>query len=95
MPKQREEKWVKIKNKKKYCEAIHITDVVLFVADDVFSEVSNHAWMARLSLPLTTDYHENIFVPNERPSQESELLPQEGLDPTSSFSTFGKIDTSK
>ncbi|XP_072251266.1 protocadherin-12 isoform X2 [Leuresthes tenuis] len=58
--------------------------------DDVFSEVSDPAWMARLSLPLTSDYHDNVFVPNCPPSSESELLPREGLDSTSSFSTFGK-----
>lgn len=64
---------------------------VLLSADDVFSEVSDPSWMARLSLPLTTDYHENVFVPNSPPSHESELLPREGLDSSSSFSTFGKI----
>lgn len=58
-------------------------------ADDVFSEVNDPAWMARLSLPLTGDYHDNVFVPNGPPSPESELLPRDGLD-SSSFSTFGK-----
>ncbi|XP_018518616.1 LOW QUALITY PROTEIN: protocadherin-12 [Lates calcarifer] len=57
--------------------------------DDVFSEVNDPAWMARLSLPLTGDYHDNVFVPNGPPSPESELLPRDGLD-SSSFSTFGK-----
>lgn len=57
--------------------------------DDVFSQVSDPAWMARLSLPLTADYHDNVFVPNGLPSPESELLPRDGLD-SSSFSTFGK-----
>nr|XP_046262778.1 protocadherin-12 isoform X2 [Scatophagus argus] len=57
--------------------------------DDVFSEVSDPAWMARLSLPLAADYHDNVFVPNGPPSPESELLPRDGLD-SSSFSTFGK-----
>ncbi|XP_044061256.1 protocadherin-12 isoform X2 [Siniperca chuatsi] len=57
--------------------------------DDVFSQVSDPAWMARLSLPLTADYHDNVFVPNGPPSPESELLPRDGLD-SSSFSTFGK-----
>ncbi|XP_030595929.1 protocadherin-12 isoform X2 [Archocentrus centrarchus] len=57
--------------------------------DDVFSEVSDPAWMARLSLPLTSDYHDNVFVPNGPPSPESETLPRDGLD-SSSFSTFGK-----
>ncbi|XP_015235138.1 PREDICTED: protocadherin-12 isoform X1 [Cyprinodon variegatus] len=58
--------------------------------DDVFSEGSDPAWMARLSLPLEADYHENIFVPNGPLSPESELPPRTGLNSTSSFSTFGK-----
>ncbi|MEQ2299565.1 hypothetical protein AMECASPLE_016504 [Ameca splendens] len=58
--------------------------------DDVFSEVSDPAWMARLSLPLTADYHDNVFVPNGPPSPESELPSRDGLNSTSSFSTFGK-----
>ncbi|XP_054890673.1 protocadherin-12 isoform X2 [Poeciliopsis prolifica] len=58
--------------------------------DDVFSEISDPAWMARLSLPLTADYHDNVFVPNGPPSPESEILPRDGLNSTSSFSTFGK-----
>lgn len=57
--------------------------------DDVFSEDIDPAWMARLSLPLAADYHDNIFVPNGPPSPESEILPAPGLD-SSSFSTFGK-----
>ncbi|XP_047440698.1 protocadherin-12 isoform X2 [Mugil cephalus] len=58
--------------------------------DDVFSEVSDPAWMARLSLPLAGDYHDNMFVPTGPRSPESELLPRDGLDSSSSFSTFGK-----
>uniref|UniRef100_A0A3Q1GQ37 Protocadherin 12 n=1 Tax=Acanthochromis polyacanthus TaxID=80966 RepID=A0A3Q1GQ37_9TELE len=59
--------------------------------DDVFSEISDPSWMARLSLPLAGDYHDNMFVPNGPPSPESELLPRDGLDSSSSsFSTFGK-----
>ncbi|KAK2848747.1 hypothetical protein Q5P01_008581 [Channa striata] len=58
--------------------------------DDVFSEVSDPAWMARLSLPLMGDYHDNIFVPDGPPSPESEPLPRDGLESSSSFSTFGK-----
>lgn len=58
-------------------------------ADDVFSETNDPSWMARLSLPLAADYHDNVFVPNGPPSPESELLPRDGLD-SSSFSTFGK-----
>ncbi|XP_059202683.1 protocadherin-12 isoform X2 [Centropristis striata] len=57
--------------------------------DDVFSEVTDPSWMARLSLPLVSDYHDNVFVPNAPPSPESELLPRDALD-SSSFSTFGK-----
>ncbi|XP_062249980.1 protocadherin-12 [Platichthys flesus] len=57
--------------------------------DDVFSEVSDPSWMARLSLPLAGDYHDNVFVPNGPPSPETELLPRDCLD-SSSFSTFGK-----
>uniref|UniRef100_A0A1A8UVK4 Protocadherin-12 n=1 Tax=Nothobranchius furzeri TaxID=105023 RepID=A0A1A8UVK4_NOTFU len=59
-------------------------------SDDVFAEVSDPAWMARLSLPLSADYHDNVFVPNSPPSTESELQPRDGLNSTSSFSTFGK-----
>ncbi|KAM9376152.1 protocadherin-12 [Pholidichthys leucotaenia] len=53
--------------------------------DDVFSEVSNLDWMARLSLPVTKDYHENVFVPTGPPSPG-----REPPDSASSFSTFGK-----
>ncbi|XP_054648662.1 protocadherin-12 isoform X2 [Dunckerocampus dactyliophorus] len=57
---------------------------------DVFSEVSDPAWMARLSLTLSGDYHDNVFVPDAPPSSDGELLPRDGLDSSSSFSTFGK-----
>lgn len=60
------------------------------LADDVFSDVNDPAWVARLSLPLAADYHDNIFVPDGPLSPESELPPRDGLD-SSSFSTFGKI----
>lgn len=66
-----------------------LTSLMFVSADDVFSEVSDPAWMARLSLPLTGDYHDNVFVPNGPPSSESEQRPQDCLD-SSSFSTFGK-----
>ncbi|XP_053735992.1 protocadherin-12 isoform X1 [Synchiropus splendidus] len=46
-------------------------------------------WMSRMSLPLSCDYHDNVFVPNDPPSTDSELLPRDVLD-SSSFSTFGK-----
>ncbi|XP_010788275.1 protocadherin-12-like [Notothenia coriiceps] len=45
--------------------------------------------MARLSLPLSSDYHDNVFDPTGPPSPESELPPRDTLD-SSSFSTFGK-----
>ncbi|KAM9850329.1 protocadherin-12 [Aulostomus maculatus] len=57
--------------------------------DDVFSDAKDPAWIARLSLPLSGDYHDNVFVPNGPPSPDSEGLPRDGLD-SSSFSTFGK-----
>ncbi|XP_030002287.1 protocadherin-12 isoform X1 [Sphaeramia orbicularis] len=59
--------------------------------DEVFSEVNDPSWMARLSLPLSGDYHDNIFVPNGPPSTDTDLLPRDALDSTSSFSTFGKV----
>ncbi|TKS72863.1 Protocadherin-12 Vascular cadherin-2 [Collichthys lucidus] len=59
-------------------------------ADDVFAEVNDPSWMARLSLPLAADYHDNVFVPNGPPSPESELLPSRDPLDSSSFSTFGK-----
>lgn len=59
-------------------------------SDEVFCDVPDPSWMARLSLPLSSDYHENIFVPNGPPSTDSELLPKDRLDSSSSFSTFGK-----
>ncbi|XP_068181948.1 protocadherin-12 isoform X2 [Antennarius striatus] len=58
-------------------------------SDDVFPEPSDPDWMARLSLPLTADYHDNVFVPNGPPSPDDELRPRDALD-SSSFSTFGK-----
>lgn len=61
-------------------------------SDDVFYEVSDPAWVARLSLPLVGDYHDNVFVPNAPPCDDSELLPRDALD-SSSFSTFGKCPT--
>ena len=46
--------------------------------------------MARLSLPLSADYHDNMFVPGAPPAPDSPDTPPGGLDPASSFSTFGK-----
>lgn len=61
-------------------------------ADDFFSDVGDPAWMARLSLPLAADYHDNVFIPNGPPSPEGDFLPRDVLD-SSSFSTFGKYLT--
>ncbi|XP_061691068.1 protocadherin-12 isoform X3 [Syngnathoides biaculeatus] len=58
--------------------------------EDVFSEAGDPSWMARLSVTLSGDYHDNVFVPNEPPSSDSELMPRNALDSSSSFSTFGK-----
>lgn len=66
---------------------------VSFYADDVFSDVSDPSWLARLSLPLAADYHDNVFVPNGPPSPDGEFLPRDTLD-SSSFSTFGKTSLS-
>ncbi|XP_048032166.1 protocadherin-18 [Megalobrama amblycephala] len=61
----------------------------LLTSDDVFSDIPDPAWMARLSLPLTTDYHENLFVPDGPPSPDA-LCPMASPDDSTSFSTFGK-----
>ncbi|XP_019726777.1 protocadherin-12 isoform X2 [Hippocampus comes] len=53
-------------------------------------DISDPSWMARLSVTLSGDYHDNVFVPNEPPSSDSELMPRHALDSSSSFSTFGK-----
>ncbi|XP_077589649.1 protocadherin-12 isoform X2 [Stigmatopora nigra] len=63
---------------------------LLYDTDDTFSEVGDPSWMARLSVTLSGDYHDNVFVPNEPPSSDSELMPRHALDSSSSFSTFGK-----
>uniref|UniRef100_A0A8C3A2M2 Protocadherin-12 n=1 Tax=Cyclopterus lumpus TaxID=8103 RepID=A0A8C3A2M2_CYCLU len=68
---------------------IEVLPTSLLSADDVFSEVSDPAWMARFSLPLSADYHDNVFVPDGPPAPEGEPLPREALD-SSSFSTFGR-----
>ncbi|KAL0974290.1 hypothetical protein UPYG_G00218350 [Umbra pygmaea] len=56
--------------------------------DDMLANIEDTAWMARLSMPLTADYHDNVFVPNAPPSTEAHCSP-DTLDSTS-FSTFGK-----
>ncbi|RXN23814.1 protocadherin-12-like isoform X1 [Labeo rohita] len=61
----------------------------LLTSDDVFSDIPDPAWMARLSLPLTTDYHENLFIPDGPPSPDNHC-PMAGPDESTSFSTFGK-----
>lgn len=63
--------------------------VACLCADDVFSDIPDPAWMARLSLPLTTDYHENLFVPDGPPSPDAHR-PVASPDDSASFSTFGK-----
>ncbi|KPP77495.1 protocadherin-12-like [Scleropages formosus] len=64
-------------------------DTLLSNTDEVFSDVSDPAWMARLSLPLTTDYHENVFVP-EGPPSPAPWAPQTDGNQSTGFSTFGK-----
>uniref|UniRef100_A0A8B9H6Y0 Cadherin domain-containing protein n=1 Tax=Astyanax mexicanus TaxID=7994 RepID=A0A8B9H6Y0_ASTMX len=68
----------------------HLLDDGLSHPDDVFSDVPDPAWMARLSLPLTSDYHENLYVPDGLPSPDEPSLSLGGLDDSTSFSTFGK-----
>lgn len=67
-----------------------LEDGLILNHDEVFSDLPDPSWMARLSLPLSSDYHDNVFVPNGPPSTDSELLPKDRLDSASSFSTFGK-----
>ncbi|XP_028815390.1 protocadherin-12 isoform X2 [Denticeps clupeoides] len=59
-------------------------------ADDVFPDSPDPAWMARLSLPLSGDYHENVFIPSSPPSTGDHLSSPGGGDDSTSFSTFGK-----
>ncbi|XP_026877781.2 protocadherin-12 isoform X1 [Electrophorus electricus] len=58
--------------------------------DDVFTDVPDPAWMARLSLPLTSDYHENLYVPDGLPSPDGQGPTLGSPDDSASFSTFGK-----
>lgn len=64
------------------CTHIHTTD-------DFFADL-DPAWVARLSLPLSADYHDNVFVPNALPAPDSPDPPPGSPDLASSFSTFGK-----
>ncbi|XP_075995056.1 protocadherin-12 [Genypterus blacodes] len=58
-------------------------DPLLAHADNVFAEVDDPAWLARLSLPISSDYHDNVFFPNGPSSPDSELLPTAALTPPS------------
>ncbi|KAJ8405289.1 hypothetical protein AAFF_G00322800 [Aldrovandia affinis] len=58
--------------------------------DDVFSDIPDPEWMSRLSLPLTIDYHDNMFVPEGPLSFDSRCPPGEGPEDGTCFSTFGK-----
>ncbi|KAJ8282928.1 hypothetical protein COCON_G00054470 [Conger conger] len=60
------------------------------ITDDVFSDFPDPEWMARLSLPLSADYHENVFVPEGPASIDSGGPPAESSGDSASFSTFGK-----
>ncbi|XP_076878615.1 protocadherin-12 isoform X2 [Brachyhypopomus gauderio] len=60
------------------------------VPDDVFTDVPDPAWMARLSLPLTSDYHENLYVPDGLPSPDGQGSTLGSPDDSTPFSTFGK-----
>ncbi|KAK7899000.1 hypothetical protein WMY93_019853 [Mugilogobius chulae] len=57
------------------------TEEGLINTDDVFSELSDPAWIARLSLPLSGDYHDNVFVPNGPPSTDSDSSHQTDWTP--------------
>ncbi|MBN3321284.1 PCD12 protein, partial [Atractosteus spatula] len=65
-------------------------DMLLSNTDDVFADAPDPAWMARLSLPLSADYRENVFVPKGHSSPETTLSPQALQEATTCFSTFGK-----
>lgn len=52
------------------------------------TDMPDPSWMARLSLPLTTNYRDNIFIPD---SSDLTKEPQDvQIDTAKSFSTFGK-----
>ncbi|XP_043925474.1 protocadherin-12 [Protopterus annectens] len=52
------------------------------------TDVPDPSWMARLSLPLTTNYRDNIFIPDSLDSTKES--PDVQTDAAKSFSTFGK-----
>ncbi|XP_052010611.1 protocadherin-12 isoform X2 [Xyrauchen texanus] len=70
-------------------DPLYEEDLSNLLHSDVFSDVPDPAWMARLSLPFSTDYHENLFVPDGPPSPDGPC-PISSLDDSTSFSTFGK-----
>ncbi|XP_030641488.1 protocadherin-12 [Chanos chanos] len=57
---------------------------------DVFSDLPDPGWIARLSLPLAGDYHENLFVPDGPPSPDGQCSTLGSPEDSTSFSTFGK-----
>lgn len=60
----------------------------------MFADVQDPGWIARLSLPLAGDYHENVFIPDGPQSPDgcsgSQGGPTDESSSPSSFSTFGK-----
>lgn len=56
----------------------------------MFSDIPDPAWMARLSLPLTSDYHDNLYVPDGLPPSEDQSSTLGSPNDSASFSTFGK-----
>ncbi|GAA6065075.1 protocadherin-12 isoform X1 [Tachysurus ichikawai] len=66
-----------------------LNHVSLSSPDDVFSDTPDPAWMARLSLPLNSDYHDNLYVPDGLPPSEDQSSTL-GPNDSASFSTFGK-----
>ncbi|XP_078509655.1 protocadherin-12 [Lissotriton helveticus] len=55
---------------------------------------TDHAWMARLSLPLSADYKENLFTPASAsiPENEPALATSAERDELKTFLTFGKAE---
>lgn len=67
-----------------------LNHVTLPSPDDVFSDIPDPAWMARLSLPLSSDYHDNLYVPDGLPPSEDQSSTLGSPNDFASFSTFGK-----